>query len=156
MKFASPHLFWVKWVCWQWHLMPVCRILFQQPIKSSSGNPSNPVKKTVPNSSPSWLPCYIHLLPYLPLWLRIYCFKLNFKTIVQLNIPNFEKSILEASRYEIPILSCCLLPFSFGHALSLFYPIFNYFHDFLDFQQAWINFMIPNNGIHGTNSCEIN
>ena len=39
----------------------------------------------------------------------------------------------EASRYEIPILTCYLLPFSSGHALSLFYPIFNYFHDF---QQA--------------------
>ena len=109
-----------------------------------------------PGSTQSWQPCYTHLLLYLLLWLGTYCFELNFWTIVQLNIPSFEKSILGTSRYKIPILTCYLLPFSFGHALSLFYLIFNYFHDFLDFQQAWIKFMIPNNGIHGTNSCKIN
>ena len=54
-----------------------------------------------------WQPYYAHLLLYLLLWLGAYYFKLNFWTIVQLNIPNFEKSILGASRYEIPILSCC-------------------------------------------------
>ena len=153
MKFASPQLFWVKWVCWQWHLMPVCRILFQQPIKSSSGNPSNPVKKTVPNSSPSWLPCYIHLLPYLPLWLRIYCFKLNFKTIVQLNILNFEKFIFRPSlgnKIQVSISFCCHFP----SGMRFHYFIFNWFARFSF--QAWIHFMIPNNGIHRTNSYEIN
>ena len=94
---------------------------------------SNANLAVLPSSSSSWLPCYTHPLPYLLLWLGTYCFKLNFWTIVQLNIPSFEKSILGASRCKIPILTCYLLPFSSGLALSLFSFIFNYFHDFLDF-----------------------
>ena len=44
-------------------------------------------------SSPLWLPSYTHFPLFLLLCLGIYCFKLNFKTIVQLNILGFEKFI---------------------------------------------------------------
>ncbi|CBI38047.3 unnamed protein product, partial [Vitis vinifera] len=67
-----------------------------------------------------------------------------------------ENTELRVSRYKIQILTCYLLPLSFGHALSLFSLIFNYFRDFLDFPQAWTKFIIPNNGIHRINSCKIN
>ena len=43
-----------------------------------------------------------------------------------------------------------MLPFSFWYAFSLFST------NFLDFQQAWTNFMVLNNGIHWTNSCKSN
>ena len=58
-------------------------------------NTSTVVSITPPDSTPSWQPYYTHLLLYLLLWLRIHCFKLNFRTVVQLNILNFEKFILD-------------------------------------------------------------
>ena len=57
---------------------------------------------------------------------------------------------------KIQISTNLLLPLSFWYAFSLFSLIFNYFLIFLDFQQAWINFMVPNDGIHIINSCKIN
>ena len=94
---------------------------------------SNAVTAKPPNSPPSWLRCYIHLLPYLPLWLRIYCFKLNFWTIFQLNIPSFEKSIFRSFfRHKIYILthSCCRFPSGTG------------FHYFLWFSTIFLIFLI--------------
>ena len=66
-----------------------------------------------PNSTPSWQPCYTYLLLYLLLWLGIYCFKLKFKTIVQLNILNFEKFIFRPSlgnKIQISTPFCCCFP----------------------------------------------
>ena len=81
-------------------------------------------------SSPLWLPSYTHFPLFLLLCLGIYCFKLNFKTIVQLSIPSLEKSIFRAplvTKIQILINS---LPFSSRHAFSLFYLIFNRFSRF--------------------------
>ena len=90
------------------------------------------------------------------LWLGIHCFKLNFQILLQLNISSFEKSIFKSLLDNKTQILVNLLSFSFWHAFSLFSLIFNYFLDFLDFQQAWINFMVPNDGTHKINSCKIN
>ena len=58
-------------------------------------------------------------------------FKIVFIQII-LTLGNYPQTL---SRYKIPVLTCYLLPLSFGYALSKFYLIFNYFFCvFLDFQ----------------------
>ena len=76
---------------------------------------------------------------------------------VLLNDSSFlQISSLRVSRFiKIQILRNLLLSFSTWHAFSLFYLIFNYFLAFIDFQQAWTNFMISNNGIHWIHAKEI-
>ena len=76
---------------------------------------------------------------------------------VLLNDSSFlQISSLRVSRFiKIQILRNLLLSFSTWHAFSLFYLIFNYFLAFIDFQQAWTNFMMSNNGIHWTHAKEI-
>ena len=74
-------------------------------------------------------------------------FQLNFWIIFQLNIFSIKKN-------PSLIIPCC--HFSSRHALSLFSLTFNHFLDFLDFSQAWTKFMVPNNGIHWTDSCKSN
>ena len=110
----------------------------------------------LPSSSSSWLSCYTHILLSSLLWLEIYCFQLNFWILLRLSVSSFEKSILRTILVTKIRILINLLPLSSRHAFSLFSFIFNYFHGFLDFQQAWINFMIPNNGIRRINSCKIN
>ena len=80
------------------------------------------------------------------LWLGIYYFKLNF-------LNHFSTKHFQLWKIQILIN---WLPLSSRHAFSLSSFILNYFHGFLNFQQAWTNFMIPNNGIHRINSCKIN
>ena len=74
-----------------------------------------------------------HLLLCSFLWLVIYYFKSNFQIIFQLNNSSFEKSIFRSLLDAKIQISINLLSFSFGHAFSLFYFIFNYFHGFVDF-----------------------
>ena len=105
---------------------------------------------------PTWLSCYTHLLLSLFLWLEIYCFKLNFWILLQLSISSFEKSIFRALLVTKTQILINLMPLSSRHAFSLSSFILNYFHDFLDFPQAWTKFMISNNGIYRINSCKIN
>ena len=50
-------------------------------------------------------------------------FKIVFIQIT-LTLGNYPQTL---SRYKIPVLTCYLLPLSFGYALSTFYLIFNYF-----------------------------
>ena len=90
-----------------------------------------------PNLTPTWSLC---LTSY-----SSYCFFFFFCDLIHLKY-EFQKSFfhqnnfgflqnsLGVSRYKIPILTCYLLPLSFGYALSMFYLIFNYFCVFLDFQ----------------------
>ena len=108
----------------------------------------------------SWLHFFghlgAHLFLYFLLWLGICCFKLNFWILFQLNISSFGKSIfrvLLVTKFRILINS---LPFSSRHVFSLLSFISTIFTLFSIFNKAWINFMIPNNGIHKINSCEIN
>ena len=110
----------------------------------------------LPSSNPSWLSCYTHVLLYSLLWLEIYYFQLNFWILLRLSVSSFEKSIIRTFLVPKIRILINLLPLSSRHAFSLFSFIFYYFHGFLDFQQAWINFMIPNNGIRRINSCKIN
>ena len=117
----------------------------------------------LPSSSPPWLSCCTHFLLSLLLWLEIYCFQLNFWILLWLSVSIFEKSIFRTLLVTKIRILINLLPLSSRQAFSLFSFIFNYFLlfsiDFLDFSwfsQAWINFIIPNHGIHGINSCKIN
>ena len=110
----------------------------------------------LPSSSPSWLSCYTHVLLSSLLWLEIYCFQLNFWILLRLSVSSFEKSILRTLLVTKIRILINLLPLSSRYAYSLFSSIFNHFPIFLDFQQAWTNFMIPNNGIHWINSCKSN
>ena len=78
---------------------------------------------------------HIILLTFLSLYFVIlYILNMNFKIFFHQNNFGFLQNSLGASRYKIQILTCYLLPLSFGHALSSL--IFNYFRDFLDFQQS--------------------
>ena len=111
-----------------------------------------------------WFPGSTHIIATLPhiillmflflYFVILYILNMNFKIFFHQNNFGFLQNSLGASRYKIQILTCYLLPLSFGHALSSL--IFNYFRDFLDFQQAWTNSIIPSHGIYGINSCKIN
>ena len=127
-----------SWQFWKYRIekTKACKRVKKANLKRITAAPaitSNANLAVPPDSTPSWQPYYTHLLLYLLLWLGTYCFKLNFWTIVQLNIPSFENSILRS----FPGIKS-----QFQHAICCHFPSVTHFHYFIWFSIIFLIFSI--------------